>query len=229
MGPDMMRRLRSDEGTTIIEVSSVVAVLGIILAIVLAVLASSQTNLEREISRSESNGEIGLAAQSLDREIRSGQVFYDPAGEEWDPSGTADIASGMSVRVYTQANAPSRSTGGADDGSRCVQWRVTSNQELQRREWAPNWHDGDYVSGWRTVATGIQNRVENTPAFSRPLPNIVDIVLRSNQDASARKGSTVEVRLSVSGRNSDFQTTDQTCGPPTPQPLVGVQGQVPGY
>jgi len=49
---------------------------------------------------------------------------------------------------------------------------------------------------------------------------IVD--LRANDDPSGKKGSTVEVTDSVTGRNTELGPTDQPCGPSTPDPTLVV-------
>jgi hypothetical protein len=214
---------------TIIELSMVVALLGIVVASLLAVMNGAQTNLEREISRSTSNDQVRLAANSIDREVRSGNVLYDPANENY---AAGDVVPGMSMRVYTQSNAPTRG------GWWCVQWRITSAGELQSRNWSPQWQSNPsaLVSGWRIVATDVMNRTDNVTAFTRPSPgavNIVSVILRSNGDPAGRKGSTVEVRQSVTGRNQIFfpPNNHEECGPQVPDPsLTGVGGsRVPPY
>jgi hypothetical protein len=163
--------------------------------------------------------------QSLDREVRSGDVLYDPAAEVYAPG---DVASGMSIRIYTESNAPTRG------GKRCVQWRITSAGELQERNWDPNWqtNPSTLVTGWRIVATNVTNRTDNIAAFTRPTPsttNIITVALRTNN--SPTKGSTVEEDASISGRNTIFFSSSQICGPPTPDPSLSGQGgsRIPPY
>ena len=225
----MLDRLRSDDGTSLIEVSVVVALLGTVVAFLIGGLTSAQTNLERQISRSSSNDEARLAIQSLDHDVRSGNVVYDPASENY-PSG--DVAPGMSLRVYTQSNGINK----------CVQWRITSAGTLERRDWSTTWLSGGNVGSWRTVATGIVNRDPdntiisnpgNTPvtAFSRSQFNLVNVNLWVDDDPTARKGHAVNIQASISGRNTLFYNTNTRCGPAVPQP--GVQAsdlsQVPPY
>ena len=213
--------LRSEEGTTLVETTTVVALLGLVVSFLLGFLTTSQSNVERNISRSSSNDEVRLATYSLDREVRSGNVLYDPALEAYAPG---DIAAGMSVRVYTQSN----------ETFRCVQWRVTSDDELQRRSWSPEWQsdpDG-LVNGWNTVATGIRNRADaKGPAFARPQTNLLTVDIWSNNDPTAKKGNAVNVKASVSGRNTIFYSANQLCGPAVPDPaLTGTGGsRVPPY
>src|SRR5438309_10254956 len=128
--PSLFLRAGSDDGMTVIELSTAMLLLGIVVAALLSVMYSAQTNLGREISRSSSNDQVRLAIESLDREVRSGEVLYDPASESYS---SGDVTSGMSLRIFTQSNAPTRS------GPRCVQWRITSAGLLQERNWDPNW------------------------------------------------------------------------------------------
>lgn len=222
---DLRSRLRSDEGTSYLEVAVVVGLMGIVATVLISFLTSSQTNLERQTARTISNDEVRLAVESFDREVRSGNVVYNPGPSEAYAAG--DVAAGMSIRVYAQTNG----------NPRCVQWRITSDAELQRRTW-PAYFDPNnpthqaLVSAWRTVATDIRNRDEGIAAFERPETNIVIIRLRVNSDRTGGKGSTVEVSQSVSGRNTlRFPTGSATevCGPATPDPALAGAGRVPAY
>jgi len=217
------RRLaRREDGATVIELSIVLTLLGIVLASLLSVMYAAQSNLGREISRSDSNDQVRLAVQSMDREVRSGNVLYDPANERYPAGCTGSgcqVSSGMSVRIWTASNSPTRG------GDWCVQWRVTSTRELQSRRWIPFWtnaNDTTQVTKWRTVATGITNFAEGIAAFSFPggTPNLLNVKLRANNDPTSAKGSTVEVRQAVSGRNTQFYPTGTHCGATTPDPAL---------
>jgi Tfp pilus assembly protein PilW len=232
-----LRSLSAEEGATVIELTTVLSILGIVLAALLSVVYVAQTNLGRQASRSDSNDQVRLAEQSIDREVRSGNVLYDPAAEQY-PAGCSGaacvIAPGMSMRVWTASNNPTR--GGMDW---CGQWRITTNGELQQRRWIPFWtnaNDTSQVKPWRTVATGIMNRTNGIAAFyfaSGSTGNLLNIKLRANNDASGAKGSTVEVQQSVSGRNTQFYPTGTHCGPATPDPALtnGADGgtRIPPY
>jgi type II secretory pathway pseudopilin PulG len=218
----MIRLLRRDDGTSLIETTTVVAILGMVLALLVAILSASQNQVERNISRSSSNDEVRLAAYSIDREVRSGNVLYDPAQEAYAPG---DILGGMAMRIYTQSNATLK----------CVQWRVTAAQELQRRAWDPNWQSDptNLVTAWNTVATGIRNRADaKGAAFSLPSSNLLTVDIWANNDPNAVKGKAVNVKASVSGRNTIAYTSNaQQCGPAVPDPaLTGTGGsRVPPY
>jgi type II secretory pathway pseudopilin PulG len=212
----MRTRLGTDDGFTLAEVAVYIGLFSLLSIVIVSVMMSSSDNFEREITRTTSNDEIRLAVQSLDREVRSGQVVYDPSQEVY---AAADITAGMSLRVYSQANVPTRGE------ALCVQWRITSDGELQRREWKPDWSS---ISDWRVVATGLRNRDESIAAFTRPQPNMVNVRLRANDDPTGAKGATVEVQQSVSGRNTLFNSIQSVCGPPSPAPSASAPG-VPAY
>lgn len=222
---NLRARLKRDDGYTLVEIAVAVALLGVVIAMVLLFLTRAQADLQIQLSRSASNDQVRLAAQSIDREIRSGDVFYDPAAEVY---AAGDVVSSMSLRVLSEANAPTR------PGKRCVQWRITSAGELQRRDWTTDWQSdpATNVSGWRTVAEGIRNRTEGVPAFARTQANLITIDLRTNNDAS--KGKTVQVKFAVSGRDTLFYPTTapkQPCGPTTPDPSLSnpTGAPVPAY
>ena len=222
---DLRARLARDDGYTLVEIAIAVALLGVVIGMVLIFLTRAQADLQIQVSRSTSNDQVRLAAQSIDREIRSGDVFYDPASENYTQG---DVVPSMSLRVLSEANAATR------PGKRCVQWRITSGGELQRRDWHTDWQSdpATKVSGWRTVAEGIRNRAESVPAFTRTQSNLISIDLRANDDTS--KGSTVQVKLAVSGRDTLFYPTSaprQPCGPVTPDPSLSnpTGAPVPAY
>ena len=207
----MSIRLRSEDGMTLTELMVAAAVLGVVLTIFLTVLVSMQKSFGRQTARSASVDEARLAAEELDREIRSGNVLYDP-GAESDPLN--DIAPGMSLRIYTQTNAGTR----GNPGFRCVQWRIT-NDQLQRRDWTVNWREQPdvLVSGWRVVADHILNRSVSpqVPAFTLDTSQaafgnrIVKIAIVANVAGSDAQN--VEVDESVTGRNTEFGYPNGVC------------------
>src|SRR5687768_13548070 len=106
---------------SLVELLISMGIFSIVLSVFFAVLFSVQQGVARSTSRSLTNDNARIALQQIDREVRSGNVFYDPSAQQ-----------GLVLRVYTQTNAPSRG------GHRCIEWRV-SDQALQSRSWAFNW------------------------------------------------------------------------------------------
>ena len=146
------------DGVTLTELLVVLSLLGVVLPMLAALMISIQRTVVTEADRSQSNDQARLAVEGLDREIRSGNVLYDPQGET---DAAHYIFPGMSLRVYTQSNATTR--GPRNNGERCVQWRIkyhkyadtagtqllpTSRQcyELQRRDWPKDWTSADATS-----------------------------------------------------------------------------------
>lgn len=213
----MMNRFRREEGFTLVEIIVFLGMFGGILTILFNALTTTQVSLERQSARAQSNDEVRLAAQAIDREVRSGDLISNPQAEDYSAK---DIVPYYSFRVLSEANVPTRGD------KRCVQYRITSGGELQRRSWRPLTDD---ASDWRTLATGVRNRVEGVPAFSRPQTNLLQVTLLAN----ARPGTglisgqvkTVRIDLSVSGRNSVLVEDTNQCGS-SPQPGVG---GVPSY
>jgi type II secretory pathway pseudopilin PulG len=195
---------------TLIELLVSMTVVAVVLTMAMVVVAGMQKIYERESDRSGTNDQVRLAVEELDREIRSGNVLYDPAAES-DPGH--DVVPGMSLRIYTQSNANSR------PGFRCVQWRITSGGELQNRTWWTSWRDSPdaLVADWRIVADHVVNR-SNSPqvmAFTLDTSDasygsrLVKIVFVVNEDA--KSGQDLRVTSSVEGRNTTFGYPNNAC------------------
>jgi type II secretory pathway component PulJ len=220
------RRRRSEAGTSLVELMITISLLSVVLTIFFGLVVSVQNGLVREADRSQSNDEARLAVEELDREIRSGNVLYDPAnGDACQPvngvaapagCATTDVAHaiypGMSLLVYTQANATSRSGSG---GERCVQWRVMNGQ-LQRRLWA---NGASPTASWRIVTDHLVNQTGSSPAFSvDPAKRTVTVDLRVNQNP--KHGNTVRIDTSVEGRNTIYGYPQTVCDPSPPLPYT---------
>jgi type II secretory pathway component PulJ len=189
---------------TLLELMVTVALLSVVVGIFLSVLVSVQNHVAREERRSRANDQVRLAIQQLDREVRSGNVFRDPAAEP-NNAGLGQVGGGMGLRIYTQANADTRG------GSRCVQWRITGGT-LQARDWTVSWRTDGQVSGWRVVAEGIVNP-SATPAFDLDSSSvfggrILNITFVANPGAG---DSDVVVRASVTGRNTQYGYPVSVC------------------
>lgn len=212
----LVTRLRSvdrdQRGMTLVELMVSVALMAVVATIFTTMLLSIQTGVMRQQARSEINDQARMALEQLDREIRSGNVLYDPefepnavlAGKDFDPY--------FSVRVYTQANAPTRQGTFGSDGQQCVQW-VIDDHQLFRRAW--NVGASASLGGWRLVAEGVVNREPTVavPAFSLPADdsNVLDITLMLNSRfGSADAPRTVRMDTSVAIRNAG---TGDPCSP----------------
>jgi type II secretory pathway pseudopilin PulG len=176
----------------LVELLVSMSVLVIALAMAFTCLISILTNTRREQERADAVSQARLALAQIDRQVRSGNVLYDPATE----------ALPMSMRIYTQANGDQR----------CVQWQITG-QRLRTRSWTP---DQVSVSAWRTVALYVVNDSTQPPfrlqgggtAFASRL---LDVRLFTR--VSAAGGPAVELRSSLSGRNTVYGYDASVCSP----------------
>jgi prepilin-type N-terminal cleavage/methylation domain-containing protein len=190
---------KAEGGFTAIEVVMTTAVLSIVMAMTMAFLVSAQRTVTIADTRSNNVDQARLGVQQLDRQIRSGNLIYNPAGEN-DPAN--GIRPGLALRVYTQSNSIQR----------CVQWRIHDGL-LQTRSWTTTWQVDDIVSGWRTVADHIVNDTAN-PAFNLDPTSsfgsrLLNVSLLVNDSRSASKNAKVEA--SVAGRNTQYGYPSFVC------------------
>jgi hypothetical protein len=177
-----------------------------LLATVYGVLIGVQRQSADTVRRADSVDQARLGLSQIDRQVRSGNVFYDPVLEPLP----------MSMRVYTQSNGVPR----------CVQWQVTGGL-LRTRSWEPI--TGVLVSGWRVVARNVVNTVDSDPTTVDPEApfalagggtttsygqRLVDILFLVKDPRSG--GKPVEVRASLSGRNTQYGYDAGVCTAPTP-------------
>ncbi len=202
----MLRRMGAEHGMTVIEVTVVMALLLTVLGVFLGVLDSVNRGVMTQQQRSQANDQARLAIEQLDREIRSGNVLYDPANE------TPAADRGYTLRIYTQANATTRVP-----PLQCVQWRMEDKQ-LIRRAW-PVGRPGE-VTAWRIIADDIVNRDLSppVPAFTLdPDPakggRTVNIVLMADADPSETISRPVRVQTSLTGRNTTYNYAANVCDP----------------
>lgn len=190
-----------ERGLSLIELLVAMALFTGLLAAVYGVLISVQRQSVDLQARETSVGDARLAVQSMDRQIRSGNVLADPAAETLP----------RSLRVYTQA----------DGDPRCVQWQVdTGAGTLRTRSWSTTWStDGD-VEPWGVLARGLVDpRSPTTPytpfalsaASSAYGSRLVDIRLLVQPAGSV--AAPLEVQTSLSGRNTQYGYDRGTCSP----------------
>jgi type II secretory pathway pseudopilin PulG len=199
----ILRSANRQEGLSLVEVLVAVAILMVVLVTFLTVLYSVNTGLQVQQERSVANDQARQAIQRLDREVRSGNILYDPAGE---------TLANYSFRIYTQTNYPTRAE------MRCVQWKINDSQELVRRSW-PQGSPGS-VTAWGVEAEEIVNRAvtPNVPAFaldSDPLKSgrTVDVTLMLDVDPADSMQRTVKIQTSLTGRNTSYNYPTDACSP----------------
>jgi prepilin-type N-terminal cleavage/methylation domain-containing protein len=193
--------VRDQRGMTLTELIIVTSMLLVVTGSFLLVVESVQTSVYRQQRRSETNDQARLAIEQLDREIRSGNILYDPSLEP---------IPFYSLRVYTQANAPTRTP-----SFQCVQWKI-EQQRLWRRSWPPD--QPSLVSSWRLIAEHVVNVELDERAFDLdPDPNkagrTLDVVLMVNADFATERSRTVRIQSSLTGRNTSLGYPITVCDP----------------
>jgi type II secretory pathway pseudopilin PulG len=199
-----IRQIRREEGLTLVEVLVAVAILMVVLVTFLTVLYSVNTGLQVQQERSTINDQARQAIQRIDREVRSGNLLYNPASETTLPN--------YSFRIYTQTNFPTRSE------MRCVQYRINDSNQLVRRSW-PQGSPGT-VTGWIIEAEDIVNRVLSpaVPAFTLDTDPVkggrtVDVTLMVDVDPSDANQKTQRIQTSLTGRNTTYDYPTDACSP----------------
>jgi len=198
-----LARLRTEEdGLTLTELLVATVILGLVSGVFLTTLTSVQRSVVENDIRTRTNTQARLALQTLDHEVRSGNVLYNPATST-DPY--------FRFKIYTQANATTRQR------YTCRLWRITSTGELQTRWWPPN--QPEDASGWITAATGIVNKLVATPlnAFELdPDPNkggrTVNVIFLVNEDPQLNLSTgTVRIQSALTGRNTSYGFPTGVC------------------
>ena len=201
----------NDEGFTLTELMVAMMVMALASAVFLTTLASVQKSVAETDIRTRANTQARLALQTLDHEVRSGNLLYDP--ESYADPGDQYFR----FKVYTQANATTRQP---TPGYTCRLWRITEDDELQTRWWEPYPANADATaSNWRTVATGIVNRSMDpeVPAFELdPDPNkggrVVDVTFVVNEDLNGDLSSgTAKIQSALTGRNTSYGFPINVC------------------
>jgi type II secretory pathway pseudopilin PulG len=199
---------------TIVELSVAMLLLTIAATIYLGTMTSVYSGVNRQQRRSEINDQARAAVQQIDREVRSGNFILNPAtgNYRYDPStdvfaaptcGSYPCPANFSFRVYTQANATTRTP-----ATQCVQYLVTAgNQSRPRALLRRSWVSGAMISSaWQIIATDIVNRDVSpaVPAFamnssgSRTLDVTLVVNNRLGQSNAPR---TVRIESSIAMRN----------------------------
>ena len=168
-----------ESGVTLVELLISAAVMGLIAGIFVTVMASIQMGLHREQGRTQTMDQGRLALETIDRDVRSGNILCSV------PASPTNFG----LSVYTQSNG----------STRWLQYRVSS-QALQKRQ---------YLSGawssWRTVASGIRNTSATQPfvidTSAAMGSRLVNVTLLVNADTTDTTSSDVRLATSIAIRN----------------------------
>jgi prepilin-type N-terminal cleavage/methylation domain-containing protein len=179
------QRLHDQEGMTLVELAVAMGILSIAMVILLSTLTSIQAASVKEDVRSRTINQVRLAMQTIDRQVRSGNLLYPPN------------AAGYTFLIYTQAYSAQ------DDTSRCALWTINSQNQLMYGYWKPNVTPGALT--WQVVADGIMNRVQSQSAFTLdPTGRTMTVLLLLNTDPTGSPNATQRLQTSVTGRNTSF-------------------------
>ena len=197
--------LAGERGITLVELIVAMGILSIVLLVFTSTLAAMQRAVVEEDVRSRLSDEARLALQALDRQVRSGNLLYDPGDEvgSVDPFGVD--ADGQLFRVYTQVQF------GDEESARCALWLVDDQRRLLYRYWAPL--DEENATDWQVVASGVVNRDEGTDTFSLdPSGRTLTAVMLVNPDLDRHPEATQRFEIALTGRNTSFGYPENVCG-----------------
>jgi type II secretory pathway component PulJ len=203
----LLARAHRQDGITLAELLVSMSILTIVMTVFLSTLASMQRATVDQQVRSDLNDQARLALMSIDRQVRSGNLLYDPDLED-DPLGRmsgGSPATGYLFRVYTQARV------GGSSESRCVLWLVDDQRRLLTRYWNQD-EDADTATGWRVAAEGVVNFDEDVSPFLLDTEGrTVAVTLAVNPDVENRPAATQWFEVSLTGRNTSFGYPSSVC------------------
>jgi len=195
---------------TLVELMVATMILGIVMLVVSSVFASVERSIVRENNLSTTLDQGRFVLQQLDRELRSGNVLYDPSVENnGTPSCTGCVA-GYTLRIYTQSNADTSL------GYRCELWKIDTSEQLLVRTWAPDDPTGPSTTTWRVVATGVVNRTVGTAAFALDPDTLkasrtLNVTLSVNNDYAHLPSQTETLQEALTGRNTSYGFPSNVC------------------
>jgi prepilin-type N-terminal cleavage/methylation domain-containing protein len=219
-----MRRLRArlgldsdqESGFTLIELLITMMVFGVAMSLVTKAVSKVEHFASDAQGSADANGEVRLALDDIDRQVRSGNVLYSPANETTPSSCTASgTDAGSCMRVYTQANG----------AQRCVQWQLiadptsASTSILRSRSWSPAWQtDGSYTA-WATKARGLLRTPSVAPftlqgAVTSSSSRYLSVRFEAKDP---RRPGAVVLTAALAGRNTNYGYDAGLCSPLPPE------------
>lgn len=214
MPDDQLRRQPDDEGFTLIELLVSMIVFSIAIAMVFSAVILLGGKTRQVEGSAEATSQVRQALAQIDRQVRSGNVLYSPAGEPTFVASctTSTADSGSCMRVYTQS----------DGVAKCVQWQVLPDPAspgtslLRSRTWSPDWQTvPGGVDPWQTVARGLVVSPSADPftlasggAYGSRLLNVHFEAIDERRGDDA-----VVITSSLSGRNTNYGYDAGQCTP----------------
>ncbi len=205
----------TDAGVTLVEMLVVMMLFAGILTVTFSVLATVQRQTADTMAKSSDAAVVRLGLAQIDRQVRSGNVLYSPAGEVGTTGCTAATVApsttpnaGNCMRVYTQSNGIQR----------CVQWQLLSGS-LRSRSWSSTWQTDGLTSPWQTVAYHVVNATATPPFVLQGSTTsygsrLVDVRLQV-KSANVR-GPSTQITSSLAGRNTQYGYDPAVCNPVPP-------------
>ena len=202
---------------TLVELLVSMFVLGIVMVIFGSVLASVQMGVVRQDRLNRTLNEARLAIEQLDREVRSGNVLYDPAAEGGSQATCSGCTAYYTLRVYTQSNADTRLGNNSVCGASaycCTLWKIDTSGILWVRRWPPS--DSASASSWTRLATGIVNRTLSEHAFELDSDALkgsrtLNVTLAVNDDYTHHPTQTTRIQAAITGRNTSYGYPSGVC------------------
>jgi prepilin-type N-terminal cleavage/methylation domain-containing protein len=201
--------LREERGMTLAELMVAMAILSIASVVFASTMISIQRASVQQDFRTRNVDQVRLAMQSIDRQVRSGNLLYNPSSAY----GTPPLPADYTLLIYTQANLPTV-------GNRCVLWSINDAEQLVTRSWVPLDPYGPSTTEWQVVAEDVINRTGGspTPAFSLdPTGRTITVTFLVNIDEAGSPNATQRIRSAITGRNTSFGYPINVCqDPPIP-------------
>jgi len=208
---------REDEqgGFTLIELLITMIVFGLAMGLVTKAVTRVEKFANNAQGSADANGEVRLALDDIDRQVRSGNVLYSPANETVPSSCTSSgTDAGTCMRVYTQANGVQR----------CVQWQVLADPAkpttsiIRSRSWSPTWQTDGIYTAWVTKARGLLLTPSTAPftlqgAVTSSSSRYLSVRFEAKDP---RRPGAVVLTSALAGRNTNYGFDAGLCSPVPP-------------
>jgi prepilin-type N-terminal cleavage/methylation domain-containing protein len=206
---------RADEsGLTLPELLVVMLVFGLVAALATQATVMLASSVRSTQGTANATAQVRFALSSIERQVRSGDVLFSPAGEAGTGSCQAyGTTAGSCMRVYTHANG----------SGTCVQWQVIpdstdpSSAVMRTRTFSPAWQTDGTIQAWQVVARGLQLPSATAPPFtlqggSTPFAaRLLDVTVTAPD--TGQNGRLVSLTSSVAGRNTTYGYDTSLCFP----------------
>jgi hypothetical protein len=202
-------------------------IFGILISITFGILIQIMNQSKDTIARTHALEQAQLGIAQIDRQVRSGNVIFDPENENKLTSGVDPF---YSMRIYTQV----------DELPKCAQWRViqvggNTFGDLEYRTWPPGVPSS--ATPWSTVAHDLV-QVDVHPTFSTDIvkddpstwppfwvdsestggteAQLIRVTLRLKDPEQRADTEPISVTTVITGRNTVFGYPASSCSQAPP-------------